>query len=66
MWSGNAFVAVLKEKTAPTNEEFEQQKEVIREQLLKRKQDDAMNELIRLLKKKATITYNQDALLKIS
>ncbi len=66
MWSGNAFVAVLKEKTAPTNEEFEQQKEAIREQLLKRKQDDAMNELIRLLKKKATITYNQDALLKIS
>lgn len=66
MWSGNAFVAVLKEKSAPTPEEFAQQKDAIREQLLKRKQDDAMAELTRLLKKRATITYNQEALLKLS
>lgn len=65
-WSGNAFVAVLKEKTAPTAEEFDKQKETIREQLFKRKQDDAMAELTRLLKKRATITYNQDALSKLS
>jgi hypothetical protein len=66
MWSGNAFVAMLKEKLTPTPEEFEKQKETIREQLLKRKQGDAMAELTRLLKKRATITYHQEALLKSS
>jgi peptidyl-prolyl cis-trans isomerase D len=66
MWSGNAFVVVLKEKTEPTPEEFEKQKDTIREQLLKRKQADAFAELTRLLKKRATITYNQEALLKVS
>ena len=66
MWSGNAFVAVLKEKIASSMADFEKQKDTIREQLLKRKQDDAMTELINLLKKKATITYNQDALSRIS
>lgn len=66
MWSGNAFVAVLKEKTSPTTEEFDKQKEEIREQLLKRKQTDAMSELARLLKKRSTITYNQDTLLKLT
>jgi peptidyl-prolyl cis-trans isomerase D len=64
MWSGNAFVAVLKEKTSPPAEDFDKQKDEIRDQLLKRKQTDAMNELARLLKKRATITYNQDTLLK--
>lgn len=66
MWSGNAFVAVLKEKSSPPAEDFDKQKDEIREQLLKRKQTDAMNELARLLKKRATITYNQDALLKLT
>jgi peptidyl-prolyl cis-trans isomerase D len=66
MWSGNAFVAVLKEKTAATPEEFEKQKDAVKEQLLKRKQADALAEFTRLLKKRATITYNQEALLKFS
>jgi hypothetical protein len=66
LWSGNAFVAVLKEKITPTAEEFEKQKDVIREQFLQRKQADAFAELTRLLKKRATITYNQEALLKFS
>jgi peptidyl-prolyl cis-trans isomerase D len=64
LWSGNAFVAALKEKTSPPSEEFDKQKDEIRQQLLKRRQTDAMNELVRLLKKRSTITYNQDALLK--
>jgi peptidyl-prolyl cis-trans isomerase D len=63
-WGGNAFVAVLKEQIPPDAQEFEKQKESIREQQLKRKQDEALNELVRYLKKRATITYNQDALLK--
>lgn len=66
MWSGNAFVAVLKEKIASTPDAFEKQKDMVKEQLLKRKQADAQAELTRLLKKRATITYNQEALLKFS
>jgi peptidyl-prolyl cis-trans isomerase D len=66
VWGGNAFVAVLKEKISPSVEEFDKQKEEIRGQLLKRKQSDAMNELVLLLKKRSTITYNQDALLKLT
>ncbi len=65
-WSGNAFVAVLHEKITPSEEEFAKQKEGIRDQLLKRKQDDVFADLTRLLKKRSTITYNQDALLKSS
>lgn len=64
LWSGNAFIAVLKEKTSPTAEEFDKQKDEIRKQLLERKQTDAMSELARLLKKRSTITYNQETLLK--
>lgn len=66
MWSGNAFVAALKEKVAPSPEDFDKQKDAIRQQLLKRKQADALAELTNLLKKRATITYNQEALLKFS
>ena len=63
-WGGNAFVAVLKERIPPDSQDFEKQKDTIREQLLKRKQDMAMEELVRYLKQRATITYNQDVLLK--
>lgn len=66
LWNGTAFVAALKEKSAPTAEEFEKQKTAIRDQLLKRKQDDAMTEMTRILKQKAVITYNQDALSRFS
>lgn len=64
LWEGNAFVAVLKEQTPPDPQEFEKQKDTIREQLLKSKQNAAVEELVRYLKKHATITYNQDVLLK--
>lgn len=64
LWGGNAFVAVLKEQTPPDPQEFEKQKDTIREQLLKSKQNAAVEELVRHLKKQATITYNPDVLLK--
>ena len=63
-WGGNAFVAVLKERILPDSQDFDKQKDTIREQLLKRKQDMAMEELVRYLKQRAAITYNQDVLLK--
>ena len=63
-WGGNAFVAVLKERIPPDSQDFDKQKDTIREQLLKRKQDMAMEELVRYLKQRAAITYNQDILLK--
>ena len=66
LWGGNAFVAVLKEQISPSPQEFDKQKAAIREELLKRKQDAAIEELVRYLKQRATITYNQDALEKIS
>jgi len=65
LWGGNAFVAVLKERLPPNLQEFDKQKAAIREELLKRKQDTAISELVRYLKQRATITYNQDVLQKI-
>ena len=65
LWGGNAFVAVLKEQIPPSPQEFDKQKAAIREDLLKRKQDAAVDELVRYLKQHATITYNQDVLQKI-
>jgi hypothetical protein len=65
LWGGNAFVVVLKEQIPPNPQEFDKQKAAIREELLKRKQDAAVEELVRYLKQRATITYNQDALQKI-
>ena len=65
LWGGKAVVAVLKEWIPPDQQEFEKQKTAIREELLKRKQDEIMAELIRYLKKRATITYNQDALQRV-
>jgi len=62
LWGGNAVVAVLKERIAPNQQDFEKQKETIRTELLKRRQEAAVEELLRYLKKRATITYNQDAL----
>jgi hypothetical protein len=64
LWGGNAYVVVLKDRTEPDPQEFDKQKNTLREQLLKQKQDQAWEELVRYLKKQATITYNQDALNK--
>jgi hypothetical protein len=58
-------VAVLKEQLPPNAQEFEKQKAALREELLKRKQDVAVGELVRYLKQRAIITYNQDVLQKI-
>jgi hypothetical protein len=65
LWGGNAFVAVLKERVPPRPEEFEKQKAALREEFLKRKQDIVVDEFVRYLKQRATITYNQDVLQKI-
>ncbi|MBI3798602.1 MAG: SurA N-terminal domain-containing protein [Deltaproteobacteria bacterium] len=65
LWGGNAFVAVLKEQIPPNPQEFDKQKTAIRDELLKRQQDAAVEDLVRYLKQRATITYNQDVLQKI-
>lgn len=65
LWGGNAFVAVLKERIPPSPQEFEKQKAAIREELLKRKQNVVVDEFVRYLKQRVTITYNQDVLRKI-
>lgn len=64
LWGGNAVVAVLKERIASNQQDFEKQKEAIRVELLARRQEAVVGELISYLKKRATITYNQDALEK--
>lgn len=66
LWGGNAFVAVFKERTLPPPQDFEKQKSTIRDELLKQKQATAIEELLRILKKRSTITYNHETLLKIS
>jgi peptidyl-prolyl cis-trans isomerase D len=66
VWGGNAFVAALKDQIPPNPEDFEQQKEMIRSGLLQYKQDAAVTEFLESLKKRATIEYNQEALLNVS
>lgn len=66
LWGGNAFVAVLKERMMPPPQDLEKQKSAIRKELLKRKQAAAMEEFMGILKKRSTITYNHEILLKIS
>ncbi|MGH8006842.1 MAG: hypothetical protein ACREQ3_07510, partial [Candidatus Binatia bacterium] len=65
LWGGNAFVAVLKEQIPSSPQDFEKQKNTIRDELLKRKQAAAVEELLKVLKKRSTITYNHEVLLKI-
>ncbi len=65
VWGGNAFVAMLKEQIPPNPLDLAKQKETLREDLLRRKQAMAMQELVRYLKKRATIAYNQETLLRI-
>jgi len=65
LWGGNAFVAELKEQIPPNPQDLEKQKESLREELLRRKQAAAMQELVRYLKKRAKIAYNQEALLRL-
>jgi peptidyl-prolyl cis-trans isomerase D len=65
LWGGNAFVAELQEQIPPNPQDLEKQKESLREELLRRKQAAAMQELARYLKKRANIAYNQEALLRL-
>jgi peptidyl-prolyl cis-trans isomerase D len=64
-WGGNAFVVALKERIPPKPEEWAKQKDTLREELLRRKQAEALQALVRDLKARATITYNQEALLRV-
>ena len=63
LWSGNAFVVMLKEKLPANTTEFEKQKERLRDELQKRKQAMVLENFLNTLKKQATITLNQEALL---
>jgi peptidyl-prolyl cis-trans isomerase D len=63
LWSGNAFVVMLKEKLPANTTDFEKQKERLRDELQKRKQATVLENFLNTLKKQATITLNQEALL---
>ena len=65
VWGGNAFIAVLKERIPASGADFDKQKGRLEEDLRKRKQAAVFEEFINALKKKATITPNMDALLKL-
>jgi peptidyl-prolyl cis-trans isomerase D len=63
LWSGTAFVVMLKEKLPANTSEFDKQKEQLRDELQKRKQTTVLEDFVNALKKQAKITLNQDALL---
>lgn len=63
LWSGSAFVVMLKEKIPAPTTEFEKQKEQMQKELQQRKQSAVLEDFLNTLKKQATITVNQEALL---
>jgi hypothetical protein len=63
LWSGTAFVVMLKEKVPANMTDFEKKKEALRDELQKQKQSTVLEDFLKALKKQATITVNQDALL---
>ena len=63
LWSGTAFVVMLKEKLPANTTDFEKKKEELRDELQKRKQATVLEDFVNTLKKQATITLNQEALL---
>lgn len=63
LWSGNAFIVMLKEKLPANTTDFDKQKERLRDELQKRKQATVLENFVNTLKKQATITLNQEALL---
>ena len=65
-WGGNAFIAVLKEHIPADLEEFEKQRDSLRESLLQRKKTAANREFIKYLKEQYTIEYKQQNLLSTS
>lgn len=65
-WSGNVYLAVLKERLEPEPEEFEKQKETLQQALTQQKKAAVIEELLRLLKEKAEININQTLLASLS
>jgi len=63
LWSGTAFVVMLKEKLPANTSEFDKQKEQLRDELQKRKQTIILEDFVNALKKQAKITLNEDVLL---
>ncbi len=63
LWSGTAFVVMLKEKVPATTTDFEKKKEELQKELQQRKQSAVLEDFLKYLKKQATITVNQEALL---
>jgi peptidyl-prolyl cis-trans isomerase D len=63
LWSGTAFVVMLKEKVPANTTDFDKKKEELRDELQKRKQTTVLEDFVNALKKQAKITLNQDALL---
>ena len=62
-WGGNTFIAVLQEYTPADSEQLEAQRDELRQSLLQRKKTAAHQELIKYLKERAKIEYNQRNLL---
>lgn len=54
---------MLKEKVPATTTDFEKKKEELQKELQQRKQSAVLEDFLKYLKKQATITVNQEALL---
>jgi peptidyl-prolyl cis-trans isomerase D len=65
LWSGNAFIVMLKEKLPASTADFEKQKDRLREDLQKRKQAAVLENFLNSLKQQATITLNSETLLNL-
>jgi peptidyl-prolyl cis-trans isomerase D len=63
LWSGTAFVVMLKEKVPADTTDFEKKKEALQKELQQQKQSTVLEDFLKNLKKQATITVNQEALL---
>lgn len=65
VWSGSAFIAMLKEQIPASTADFDKQKDRLREDLLRRKQSAAFEDFLNSLKKNVTVVPNMNALLKM-
>jgi hypothetical protein len=65
LWSGNAFIAILKEQLPANMADFDKQKDRLIDELRKRKQASTFEDFITALKKKSQVAPNMTALLKI-
>jgi len=65
-WSGNVYLAVLKERLEPEQEEFDKQKETLQQALTERKKAAVIEDLLRLLKEKTEININETLFASLS